>query len=993
MRTKTRGKRRPRESEAPRGKVAMVRGDQRDRKKHYTTIRPRRQTLNFVISHYVSEGYSGFRCEEPGGAKKSWGIERKESDRVWPAPSQSVPMEAGYVYIFRVPTTGDSKPGRLVAAFEVHEQKYKRLQVSGNTIEYGQTQGDALSYATTEYYIGLSQSAPSHALCIIDSPIRLSNERLFGKNGLIHDPAQRGISFSAPLSCFGDFPPMGQPPAKDEIDETYGPEVWGDNESMPCQALDEDWKRHRRYRFENGISLVELFSPDPFAEGRRRNANFAYARKQQLAYKFEARRAQLAFLAQAVDRLLTKNPDHQKHVNLKLLRSWQDKDRKRLRELEDAVDEASKVCVDWVQGDDFQQRLIDFTHAEDDEIQHQSMVAYMQAVADLNSCKYGKEYLHNEYYDPESFFNAAVGFGRKNASKPGTSIYGYVRLTTTLMFKAVELFAAKILEDSKKPGFKKKAESKSRLFDPFRDQAKVLERAQAQTAAKADAIAKANAIAEAKAQKLKHPRPKVIDEQTRRAAREVGHRGVELSSGFVEERTGLLLESLMMDAQTGRLKELSLLTEGEVKRIKDSGLVETLGLSEASGVVEDYALRPNAASLKNGLPNVEASGAKEAATGKDFFKEDEWERVIGENRSRVLNHAFVALDLLVACAALVDYQKASNNGEASQEDFVRLLGNWTDLVSSSATLAASYPSWTNKIGTALGKNPGNAALRQIGHNAVMEAIEDGGGFVAKEVLEKSQKTALEIGKKATIKKLQQLSGITGAISGAIEVFYSSNHAMDEAAQGDTDAMWGWVVTGLGGGLGFAAGVATVFFAGSIAVPALVVGSFACGLAGAIMVALWDDDDTELWLQKCHFGITNGPRPSLLQQIDRYYQVMCKARVISTSIDDDGVHIEFEPRLLLPDMKISVHVQETSPPVFVDSVQKLARGTFVHKNAGCRVYNADEFEPNRGGGFKTKKHFFRSPQRLHSVSGTITVSWARDPAFKLEAQFNSTRKGL
>lgn len=996
-------RKRPGEPKSPRGLVAVARGSSFDQKKVYATVRPRPLPFHFIISHYVSKGYEGFRCEAPGGSKKSWGIERNEACRVWPAPSRSVPMRSGYVYVFRNVKARRSAKGKLIAAFKVEDKKYTSLRIEDGRVVYESQVGEPLPYARIERYALLNAAEPQSALSIIDSPIRLSDERLFGSNGLIHDPADRGIPFSMQLRSLGDLTPMGVPPSPDEIGETFGLEVLDGQGSSPCEPLAEDWKRHRRHRFTEGLSLVELFSPDPFAEARRRNANFSHARKKLTDYLFNSRRSQLAFLAEAVGKMLARNPDYRKHVDEPRLKAWRDEDRKTRERLEKAVEDVCKLCVDWIEGYEFQQRLIDFAQADDDEVQHQSLVAYVQAIADFNACKTGNEFLKREYQNPGSFFNAAIGFGESRKASQAPPYFPVIRTSSTLIFRVVELYSKLILEDDG-PGYdRSKIRTREHLTSQL-NRARNLPRSP--SSAKSAALDPLGNVGDAKAARdaksgtgaalqraVSHRGPSRKEAIV--LARDAGHRGASMLSGLLERRTGMLLEEILFQSQQSRMVALGLITPDQKDLLTKSKLVAHVGLDEATDVLEKFALDPKVDRVKSAASSQVSGGGQGPAKvgggkGKYAGDPEHWVKLVEEGRVIWLNSAFVGLDVVNVAFAFLDYRRRRGKGTATFEDLARFLGSATDFSSSMMNLFAGM-SAVSKLGPVMKAVPTQLALREAGKKAVMEAMEKGEEFVARNVIQDAEQKLFET---VARNKLQRVSGIVGAVSGVVELVTSSAHAVEEARQGDTDAMWGWIVSAAGGGMGAASGAILLFSLGvaPVTLSLLAVGSLICGVAGALMVAFWDDNDAELWLQKCHFGSSGGGDASLLEQINGYYQVICRVRVTHARIDKDGVHLELQPGVLVPGMQVIVHVQKTWPSVFVDDIKDVSRQPYVHVNAGRRVYEMEEFELTEEGGFEPKKYLFRSPQGLFEASGKITVLWSQDPSFRVESSFKVENKG-
>lgn len=226
------------------------------------------------------------------------------------------------MYVFRTLRAHQSGKGELLAVFVVKDQRYTQLKVQNKEVLYDQPiAGTERDYARIEKYVWHAGVDPHRPLSIVESAIPISDHRLFGPGGLVDDPSQRGMPFSVQISVLGDLSLIGTPPTPDEIEETFGWDEASQSGSDDAQA----WKRQRRHRFANKISLVELFSVDAFAEARRRNANYAHALRQLYDYLHEPERSRMAFVARGVSRIVARYPKYGKQIDGAKLESWHKK--------------------------------------------------------------------------------------------------------------------------------------------------------------------------------------------------------------------------------------------------------------------------------------------------------------------------------------------------------------------------------------------------------------------------------------------------------------------------------------------------------------------------------------------------------------------------------------------------------------------------------------------------------------------------------------------
>lgn len=1015
----------------------LTRGDPRERGLPYNTLCFRNHPLRFLISRYEGDSHGRFECTPPGEVEETWGIERGVSERRWDVPRRCAPMQNGYIYVFRGPRDGKLNKGRFYAAYEVKNGRYIPLEVAPKQVFYDKPKKETpQDIAVFEQYAGGAHVDPYSPLSIVESKIRLSQNRLFGPGGLIHNPARRGIPFSLQLLATNKLPPAGHPPTDEEVSDFFD---WSHRDGMVSAKGSplEPWKRQRRFHERGFDRVVELFSVDPFAEARRRNANCAHAIKKRLEYLQDPERAKLCYLAEIYEQKLKESPENIKHINRGRLNAWTMQDKQTRKKLGEAVEKAAQHCVDWLLDPLFHEWLLDYAHADDEKVQHLAVEAYLDAIADLNATVAGKAYLRAQYENKNSFFHRAIGFSPTSKPKDETlaSAFPLIRSSATLVMKLLELHVEHVVRDagdSYRPSPVRRSKPHSTgLWDadgnPVSRAAKTVQDATDLNAGsrlhKVDAVQELGVVADA----LKVKGQDALDELLRQGAKSSsdldrgffsdrfglpedlalketalskaireGHRGARQIKDFLERRTGVAFETLQFRNHLERLQEHGRIQPQKVREILQSPLAAAVGLHKAVTSVQEAEgvaskVLEGAKSLSTPRPSPGVGGlqragaiAGQAKAGGKSYGPEHWRSQLKEGTFQAFNRIGFGLDLLNAVFVVHEMSAARDAGKpVSAEEILGFSAATADVLGSGLALIAGT-SWATPVAKAAGYKVPQAVLDA----AAKKGLEDAGEHATREIAQRSMERATERAiQRASRKSLQSVSGALGVVSGCADLISGIDNAADQFREGDHDAMLSWSAVAAGGAAGIVGGVLLAAGAGGLIVAGLAVAAVALPLVGAVSLIWTDDTALEVWLQDGYFGIDGGNKNDLHEQIGAYHQLVFQARLNGVNFREDGLYLEVQPGLMSEDMLLIVHLQSTSPSIFAESGERLSKYR-LRPEVGYRAYAMRNLKKTaRGGGCQPEVVYFRTPQPLQRASGVLRVESSLDPQFRVETKFD------
>lgn len=376
----------------------------------------RQTSFRFVISRYQSAEHSTFECRPPDDEAEQWGLDRPEANRSWPAPELCALLKEGYVYVFRnTQAPHRSVEPKIVAVFRVQNYRYTPLRFTQEEIFYDDATGPDLPYAAVKHYGLRSLGGPRAPLSIVDSPIKISHTRIFGEGGLRENPAERGILFSLGAERWRSLDAKGEPPTAEErnemlrVEDDAPPKPY--ERPRPWADVNVAWKRQRRHSMVDGKVVVELFSIDPFAEARRRNANYCNAFRRLFEFRHDPRRNKIIAVAGIIEGILELTAEREDYVDMDQLTRWQQEDHDKIEALHKEVEHAASLLVDWLRQPLWREWHLDHAHSEDDEIQERGLRAYAEGIAELMASATGQEYLKSEYARSRGYLQRAIGIG------------------------------------------------------------------------------------------------------------------------------------------------------------------------------------------------------------------------------------------------------------------------------------------------------------------------------------------------------------------------------------------------------------------------------------------------------------------------------------------------------------------------------------------------------------------------------------------------------
>jgi len=361
-------------------------------------------------------------------------------------PDAVDPLRDGFVYVYRQNPSGEPRPWALWKVFTVSEGQYQQVDARGESVDYDATVGPSRPYARIEHVFPGPTAHLRHPLVIIDSDIRLSDDRLRGHAySLDLDPRPRGRHIVVGRSRLQDAP--SDPPAGAEVLEAYR-----SREDAP-DLVTYDLRR-RAFDGEPGIDIRR---PHAFREAARRNERYRERVEAYRSWLDDEDRNKEAYIHQTIAAVLRQDPDREGGIDMSRFRQWKHGDRRDYRRHFFPVHFAAEDLVSWLEEPLFREWLLDFNRAADDDVQESGLAAYVAGIRDLALSDRGRDYLREQFEDDASFFNLATHIPaiRRDYTDPDahSNFAVEVRKVSNVMFAGMHEFAGLIVGEDADPRF------------------------------------------------------------------------------------------------------------------------------------------------------------------------------------------------------------------------------------------------------------------------------------------------------------------------------------------------------------------------------------------------------------------------------------------------------------------------------------------------------------------------------------------------------------